>query len=66
VNQPYEPQPIDALIWVDADDRIRRISYQRGMSYPPSRAGPSSEPAPIWAILELWDFGIDVDEAFPF
>lgn len=59
-QRSYEPQPIATLVWVDADDRIRRISYQRSILYTETGVEPG------WEILELWDFGTEVEDAFPF
>jgi hypothetical protein len=56
----YKPQPIETLVWVDTDGRIRRISYLQSIFYWESGAEPG------WKIIELWDFGAELDGAFPF
>lgn len=43
---------IPAEVWLDAAGRARRISVD---------ADPGEAGEPVWSIVELWDFGVDVD-----
>src|SRR6266511_808270 len=65
----YRPGPfpkprsvIPALIWLDSEQRIRRMSYE-ARSYHPweSNGGEQS----WWITTELWDFGVEIDRAPP-
>lgn len=44
-----------AVVWVDSDLRIRRLSYES--SFDPQ------EQSVLWSITEFWDFGRDIDMA---
>ena len=48
---------IKAVLWLDAEQRIRRMSYQSSFD----DAGQSV----LWSITELWDFGAAIDARPP-
>jgi hypothetical protein len=49
---------LPAEVWVDDDGRARRIAVSTDLV-------PSPGDVQIWAVLELWDFGLAVDIAVP-
>ena len=44
-----------AVVWIDSDSRIRRLSYES--SFDPQ------EQSVLWSITEFWDFGRHIDMA---
>jgi hypothetical protein len=45
---PAQPDAVAAGLWIDSDQRIRRMAYERERTGP---LGPS-----VWHVVEFWDF----------
>jgi hypothetical protein len=51
-------------VWIDDDDRVRRVSWTRVIARRPRSLG-KPPPSRLWHTTELWDFGVGVDIEIP-
>lgn len=63
VAQLYSDPTIPMDVWVDADGRMRKLTYSLDLStvHVPNNQGAPAPQGTMTIEMELWDFGVEVD-----